>query len=153
MSTSFPATNSVQSFSGSQNRTLDWRYPFWTLTMALVFAGAISVLRMVFAGPLKWAETFGLIAIFCWRYWAYATGLFPSRFNSYRFRLPSLPQALLNGFAWFVFYLVLLTWTGNLPTSFTWKLAALGALACALLSGGRSGSSSTSPPATSSVSS
>jgi len=130
MSTSAPSTSSIRISGEVQHPSLDWRCPFWTLTMALVLAGAVAVLRMVFSGHVKWAETFALIGLFCWRYWAHATGLFQWRFNWNRLKVAYLLQAILNSFAWFVFYVVLLTWTGNAPTVFIWELALAGGLFC-----------------------
>jgi hypothetical protein len=49
MSTAAPPTSRMRISTDASNRTLDWRSPFWTLTVALVIAGAVSVLRMVFA--------------------------------------------------------------------------------------------------------
>jgi hypothetical protein len=134
MSTSPLPISNKQVVNTARETAIDWRFPFWTVTLALVFAGAVSLLRMVFAGPAIWAEGFAFIGMLCWRYWAHATGLFPWRISTAnRFKFAPLPQTVLNGFAWFVFYSVLLTGDGRPPTTSNWVVASLTAIVCAVL--------------------
>ena len=140
MSTSMPSAGHLQA-STDHDLTFDWQAPFGLVTTALVLAGATSVLRLVFTGSLKWAEAVAFIFLFCWCYWANKFGLFPRRRSRYKF--PSLPQALLNGFAWFVFFCALDTWLGDRPTTNRWIGSAVIALVAGfLISPGRS----TPPP-------
>jgi hypothetical protein len=128
-------TAKIQILTLAHDHPIDLRTPFSALTMALVFASTVSVLRMMVAGPVKWAELVALATLLCWRYWARATGLLAWRFRwpAIRFRHFSFLQSLLNGFTYLTFAEVVFSWPGNSLKKSTWLAAAVLGFAIALI--------------------
>ena len=113
MSTSAHLPADAISSPNTKSSAIDLRRPFWILTGALVFAGLVSTLRIIFTGPTKWAEALGLLGMLLWLYFGQAAGLFQWYFNWSPRRVRSIPQFILNTLSFFVFEFVFLTWTGT----------------------------------------
>jgi hypothetical protein len=125
---------------------LDWNYPLEMITTALVVMGVSAFLRAL-PIPDEYAYLLTIVVVFAWRYGVHRAGILRWRWrSSLNYSFFSFRQALLNGMAFFVFMLVVLTWTGNKPTLFTAAIAALGGLLLGLLGVNSKASASNSRP-------
>jgi hypothetical protein len=125
---------------------LDWNYPLEMITTALVVMGVSAFLRAL---PIadEYAYLLTIVVVFAWRYGVHRAGILRWRWrSSLNYSFFSFRQALLNGIAFFVFMLVVLTCTGNKPTLFTAAIAALGGLLLGLLGVNSKASASSSRP-------
>src|ERR1700730_7780021 len=110
-------------------RELRWRYALGTFTTALFLLGAATLFRLLLPGRPSWANLSALAATFLWRLGVHKIGVFPWTFRSGEDRTSfSLPQALIDGFAFFVFMLVVLIFQSLKVSSSDLALAAIGGL-------------------------
>lgn len=115
---------------------LDWQYPLGLITTALFLFVATTVFHLLFPSRPSWSSMAALAATFVWRFGIHKLGLWQWTFRSReRHSTFSIPQALIEGFAFFIFMLAVF-WFSKLELSrFELALAAIGGLVLGTYSG------------------
>jgi hypothetical protein len=94
-------------------RQVDWGYALGLFTAALVFQGAVTIFHLLLPNHPIWINVSAFAVFFIWRFGVHKMGFFPwafgSRWGRERRSSFSFPQAVVQGFAYFVFMLVLVT--------------------------------------------
>jgi hypothetical protein len=117
-------------------RQIDWRYALGLFTTALFLLGAITLFQLFLPNHPFWAQIIALAVTFVWRLGVHRVGFFPWTFRSReRDSSFSLPQACIEGCAFFVFMLVVLTLHRQNVSPSDIILAATGGLAVGAYSG------------------
>src|SRR4029077_5061747 len=110
---------------------IDWNYPLGLVTMSFMWMGVFAFFRLLPLSPVD-AGLFTFAFMMAWRYVVHRAGIFPWR---WRGALGSgLLQGVLNGLAFFVFGMALLSLPGDRPISSVAVVAAIGGLIVGLLS-------------------
>jgi hypothetical protein len=117
-------------------RQLEWERPLGLFTTALFLLVATTVFHWLLPSHPSWSSVAALAATLLWRFGVHKLGFyswtFPSRERHSSF---SLPQALIEGFAFFIFMLAVF-WFSKLELSrFELTLAAIGGLVLGTYSG------------------
>jgi hypothetical protein len=125
------SAQSLQSVPGSgPSRPVDWQYPLGLITTALFYQGAVTLSHSFLPSHRDWAWSVAIAFTFLWRFGVHKAGLFPWRFrHGERYSSYSSIQALAEGFAFFIFMLVLVTLQEHGVDSFGIILAAIAGLA------------------------
>lgn len=117
-------------------REVDWRYALGMFTTALFLLGAATLFHLLLPNRRLWGNIAALAITFLWRFGAHKVGFFPWTFRIRERRLSfSPPQAVIEGFAIFVFLLVVLIFPRLTVSSTELILAAIGGLAIGIYSG------------------
>jgi hypothetical protein len=117
-------------------RQVDWRYALGLFTTALFLLGAVTLFRLLLPNHSFWANVTAFAVTIGWRFGVDKLGFFPWTFRSReRHSSFSLPQASIEGFAFFVFMLVVLTFQKLNVSSVEIILAAVGGLVVGMYSG------------------
>lgn len=117
-------------------RQVDWRYALGLFTTALVLLGAATLFHLLLPDRPFWANVTALAVTFIWRFGVHKLGFFPWTFGSReRHSSFSLPQAAIEGFAFFVFMLAILAFQRLHVSSFHLILAAISGLVVGTYSG------------------
>jgi hypothetical protein len=131
---SYPDRTSSAS-KGNGVAELDWKYPLEMITGALVVMGVSPFFRAL-SLPDEYVYLLTTVVVLAWRYGVHRAGILRWRWgwrSSLNYSFFSCKQALVNGMAFFVFMLMVFTWTGNKLSLSDASLAALGGLFAGLL--------------------
>jgi hypothetical protein len=125
---------------------LDWNYPLEMITTALVLLGASAFFRRL-PIPDEYAYLLTFIVLFAWRYGVHRAGIIRWRGRgSVSYSFFSLKQALLNGIAFSLLMIAILTFAGSRPTLSSAALAAFGGFVFAVFGVDSKASASSSRP-------
>jgi hypothetical protein len=117
-------------------RQVEWRYALGLFTTALLLLGARTLFHLLFPNHPFWANVSALAITSVWRFGVHKVGTFLWVFRSReRHSSFSLPQAFIEGFAFFVFMLVVIAFPRLNLSSTGLILSAIGALVVGTYSG------------------
>jgi len=114
---------------------IEWRYALSLITTAFFLLGASALFGVLLPKHLYIAKWIALVVTFGWLLGVRKLGLFPSGGDRARGSSFSFLQALIEGFAFFVFMLVVMSFGGTGLSLFPFALAAAGGVAHGLYSG------------------
>ena len=114
---------------------IEWRYALSLFTTAFFLMGASALLSALLPKHLYIAKWIGLVVTVGWLLGVRKLGIFPSGWGRARGSSFSFLQALIEGFAFFVFMLAVMNLGSTRPDWFDYALAAAGGVAIGLYSG------------------
>ncbi len=114
---------------------IEWRYALGLITTAFLLLGASALFGVLLPEHLYIAKWIALVVTFGWLLGVRKLGLFPSGWDRARGSSFSFLQALIEGFAFFVFMLAVRSLGSTRLSLFDYALAAAGGVAIGLYSG------------------
>jgi hypothetical protein len=117
-------------------RQVDWQYALGMFATALLLLGTVALFQWCLPNHTDGAAAAAIGVVFVSRMAAYKLGVLPWRSQKRVWHsIFSLPQALMEGLAFFVFMVAVLTFPRWTLSSFDLSLAAIGGLAIGMFSG------------------
>ncbi len=114
---------------------IEWRYALGLITTAFFLLGASVLFGVLLPTHLYIAKWIASMVTFGWLLGVRKLGLFPSGWDRARGSSFSFLQALIEGFAFFVFMLAVMSLGSTRLSLFNYVLAAAGGVAVGLYSG------------------
>ena len=105
---------------------VEWRYAIGLFTTAFFLCGAVTLFSLLLPSHAALAKSIAVVVVFIWRFVLDRLRIFPADWSRARGSSFSLLQALIDGFAFFVFFLVIIL---TLITSFSLREIAFAAVA------------------------